>query len=70
MQSEGNWKAKALLIGALLGALTGLGAAYVLVRRSEQTEEPPRLTPGMGLRLGMMVLWLLRQVGQLGEGGE
>ncbi|MEW6567939.1 MAG: hypothetical protein AB1449_07200 [Chloroflexota bacterium] len=68
MAGEDNWKAKTLLIGMLVGALTGLGAAYLLVRRAEETESRPRLTPGLGMRLGLLVLGLLRQVGRLGEG--
>ncbi len=65
MDSEGNWKAKVLLIGGVVGALTGLGAAYLLVRRSEETNTRPKLDSGVGVRLGLLVLGLLRQVGQL-----
>jgi hypothetical protein len=65
MDGEGNWKAKVLLIGGAVGALTGLGAAYLLVRRSEETNTRPRLDAGVGMRLGFLLLGLLRQVGQL-----
>jgi hypothetical protein len=70
MEGEGNWKAKAFLIGGLVGALTGMGAAYLYVRRAEQGKGRQRLTPGEGIRLGLIVLGLLRQVGQFGEGEE
>jgi len=70
MEGEGNWKAKAFLIGGLVGALTGVGAAYLYVRRAEHGKGGQRLTPGEGIRLGLLVLGLLRQVGQLGEGEE
>jgi hypothetical protein len=56
------------MLGALLGAVTGLGAAYLLVRRSEAIGVRPKLGAGEGFRLGALVLGLLRQVGQLGEG--
>ncbi len=68
MDKVGGWKARTFLIGGILGALTGVGAAYMVVRRWESTGGPPRLSSGEGLRLGLLVLGMLRQVSQLGEG--
>jgi len=68
MEADGNWKMKTLLVGGLLGAFAGVTAAYLLVRRSEASGEPPRLGTGEGLRLGVLMLGLIRQVSQLGEG--
>jgi hypothetical protein len=68
MSDESNWRGRTLLLGALIGALTGLGAAFVLVRRSEERGEPPQLGAGEGVRLGMGVLGLLRMIS--GFGGE
>lgn len=68
MAEGDNWKAKALLLGVVLGALTGLGAAYLIVRRAEDSQTRPRLTAGLGMRVGTLVLGLLREVAQLGEG--
>jgi hypothetical protein len=62
MSENQDWKGRTLLVGALIGALTGLGAAYVLVRRAEEQGEPPRIGAGEGVRLGMGVLGLLRLV--------
>ncbi len=70
METEGNWKAKTLLAGGLLGALAGVAAAYLLVRRSEASGERPRLGAGEGIRLGVLLLGLVRQVSQLGEGED
>ena len=58
-----NWKTKALIIGGLVGALTGLGATYVMVQRSE---EPPEVGPTDGVKLGLLLLGLVRAVGDLG----
>lgn len=66
MEEDRNWKTRTLLIGAVLGALTGLGVAFTLVQRAEQQGETVRLNSGEGLRLGMGVLGLLRQIGQIG----
>jgi len=70
MDEEGNWKATTLLIGAIIGAFTGLGAAYLLIKRAESRGEQPRLGTGEGVKLGLMVLGLLKRVGELGEGGS
>jgi len=67
MDSEGGWKVRALVIGGILGALTGIGTAYLVVRRSETSGSPPRMSTGEGLRIGLLVLGMLRQVSQLGD---
>lgn len=66
MEEERSWKTRTLLIGAVLGALAGLGVAFALVERAEQRGEPIALNTGEGIRLGMGVLGLIRQLGQLG----
>jgi len=68
MDEQSNWKEKAMLIGGIIGALTGLGAAYLFIKRVELEEVSPQITAGEGVRLGMHVLGVLRQVGQLGQG--
>lgn len=60
---DSNWKARALIIGGLVGALTGLGATYIMVQRSD---EPPEMGAADGLKLGLLLLGLVRQVGDLG----
>jgi nitrate reductase gamma subunit len=65
----GNWKAKAIMVGALLGALAGAATAMLLVRRSEKQGETLRVSTGEGLRLGMLVAGLLREVAALPDRG-
>ncbi|HKZ55833.1 MAG TPA: hypothetical protein VJ123_10155 [Anaerolineales bacterium] len=67
MEVKDNWKPKTLLIGGVLGALTGLAAAYLLIQRAQRTGDQPTLGAGEGVRLGLLVLGLLRQVSLLGE---
>ncbi len=62
-QSDNNWKTRVLIIGAIVGALTGLGTAYLLVQRAD--EEGLTLTPGEGAKLGVSVFSFLRQISQL-----
>jgi hypothetical protein len=64
-----NFKSKVLLLGAILGAVTGLGAAYLLVQRVE-SDEQLKLTPGEGVKLGISIFAFLRQVMQLGDKSE
>lgn len=62
-----NWKPKVLVIGAVIGALTGLTAAYLLIQRAAKNESTPNLSAGEGLKLGVLVFGLLRQISMLGE---
>lgn len=62
-----GWKVRALAVGALLGALTGLGAAYLLIRRVEERGEQLAITPAKGLKLGMLLAGLVRSILSWGE---
>ena len=59
-----------LLFGALLGAATGVVAAMMLQRRSQQTGQEISLTTGDGVQIGVLVLGLIRAVAALGEKEE
>lgn len=58
---------RTLLMGALLGAATGLIGAMLLTRRAEQEGTELSLSAGEGMRLGVMVIGLLRAIASLGE---
>lgn len=62
-----NWKPKLLVGGALIGALTGFLAAYLLAQRAEANGSKLNMSAGEGVKLGLLVFGLLRQVTQLGE---
>lgn len=66
-ESDSTWKVRALAVGALLGALTGLGAAYLLVRRVEEQGKRLAITPAKGVQLGMLLAGLLRSILSWGE---
>jgi hypothetical protein len=69
MSEDRDWKRQTLLVGALIGAITGAGVAYMLVRRAEEQGEPFRMGAGEGVRLGMGVLGLLRLVSGFSDDG-
>ena len=60
-------KNKNLFYGALIGAVTGLVAASLLNRRAEKNESETALTAGEGMKLGVLVLGLLRAIASLGD---
>ncbi len=60
-------KGRTLLIGALIGAVTGLVAASLLNRRAEKEERETAITAGDGIKLGVMIFGLLRAIASLGE---
>jgi hypothetical protein len=57
-----SWRTRTLIAGAVIGALAGLAAGYVLVQRAEEMNEAPKLSAGDGVKLGLGVLGLLRLV--------
>ena len=54
-------------MGALAGAMTGLIAAMLLTRRAEEEGTQLSLTAGEGMKLGVMVVGLLRAIASLGD---
>lgn len=66
-------KAGVLLIGGLIGAATGVGAAYLLWQarekrsRAGETEEPI-ISSGSAMRLGVILFGFLRQINEIARG--
>lgn len=55
-----------IILGAVLGALTGAGAGYLLSKRIEEGDEI-QLTAGDGIKLGGSIITFLRQISNLGS---
>ena len=64
-----NPKPKILIIGGLIGALMGLGAAFMFIQRAERENRLPSISIAEGIKLGLVALGAMKQVSQLG-GGE
>jgi hypothetical protein len=62
-----GWKPKVMVIGAVIGAAVGLGAAYLFTQKAKDETTQPRLTASDGVKLGLLVLGLLRAIADLGE---
>ncbi|HDD61243.1 MAG: hypothetical protein DRI65_07290 [Chloroflexota bacterium] len=55
-----------IILGAVLGAITGAGAGFLLAQRIEEGEEI-QLTAGDGIKIGGSIITFLRQVSNLGN---
>jgi hypothetical protein len=62
---EKNWQPKILIVGGVLGALVGLAGAFLLVKNAEKTGEDIEITFPEWVRLGLLVLGLLRSIATL-----
>ncbi|RPJ51281.1 MAG: hypothetical protein EHM21_03090 [Chloroflexi bacterium] len=64
-----NWKNKVWIIGAFAGLAMGLVGAYIIIRRSEELDTLPELSPGDGVKIGLGVLGVLRLIADVAEKG-
>lgn len=68
-ENNATFKRNALLVGGVLGALVGIMAANVIVKSAEneaaENDSEVAITPAKGLKLGMLVLGLLRQISDI-----
>ena len=68
MEENSNWKTLALVIGGAAGLLTGLAAAFILIRKREAGEGQLSINSGEGLKIGMGIVGLLKQISESGAG--
>lgn len=59
-----TWQTKALIAGGVIGAAVGVAAAYMLAQRSEDNQ-PPKMSVGEGVKIGVLVFGLLRSISNL-----
>ena len=67
VEVDSSWKLKTIVAGGILGALVGVGAAFLLTRRAEQKGTQLSITPAKGVQLGVMITGLLRSILTLGD---
>ncbi len=67
MENDNGWKTKVMIAGIVAGALVGAGAAYLMIQNAESQDTRPTVTTGEGVRLGVMLLGVLRSIADLGN---
>ncbi len=61
-----NWQTKTLVIGAIVGAVTGVLGSYILIQASEKAGSKPQISAGDGVKVGLGVMAVLRLLADLG----
>jgi hypothetical protein len=61
------WKRNVLIIGVVTGAAVGFWAAYLFSQNVDDLRDRPSFSAGDGVRLGLLVLGLLRSVTEMGS---
>jgi hypothetical protein len=59
-----TWRSKAMIVGGVVGAAVGVTAAYLLAQRSKD-DQPPKMSVGEGVKIGVLVFSLLRSIANL-----
>jgi len=63
-----NYRTKTLITGAIIGAFAGIAAAYIMMKRSEETQRAPQLTTSEGVKLGLGLLGLFKLIADTTDG--
>jgi hypothetical protein len=62
---ESRSNARLLIAGGLVGGIVGVGVAYLLSQRADRSGGQLEFSTGEGIRLGLLLLGMLRQVADL-----
>jgi hypothetical protein len=67
-EQASSWRTRFLLIGAGLGAVVGLGTAYLLARTAEENGEgPPNISTGDAVKAAVGIIGMMRGIASLGD---
>jgi len=67
-QTNKGWQKRFLLIGAILGAIAGLAAAWMLVQSAEKKNGgPPEISGADMLRSTVGIIGIIRGIASLGD---
>lgn len=66
MDEKSNWKAVTYLVGAAAGMVTGLFAAFLIIRKRENQQGNFIVSSSDGMKVGMSLVSLLKMISDLG----
>lgn len=64
---ENNWKTKTMIMGVVIGAMAGAVSAFLMIKRAEEQDSQPKLSPGEGVQVGLGILGLMRLIAGMGN---
>lgn len=64
---ENNWKTKTMIMGVVIGAIAGAVSAFLMIKRAEEQDSQPKLSPGEGVQVGLGILGLMRLIAGMGN---
>lgn len=64
---ENNWKTKTMIMGVVIGAVAGAVSAFLMIKRAEEQDSQPKLSPGEGVQVGLGILGLMRLIAGMGN---
>lgn len=62
-----NWKSITFLVGGTIGLLSGLAAAYLIVKQREENGQELKLASSDGAKIGLGIVSLLRMISETGR---
>lgn len=61
------WKTRLLVAGGVIGAVSGLLAAFLMVKKAEAENSQPQLAPSDGVKVGVSLLGIIKLISDLGS---
>ena len=65
--NQNSSSSKILFLGGLIGLISGVVAAYLLIQKSNENENKLSITAGDGVKVGLSVLGVLKLISDLGD---
>jgi hypothetical protein len=67
MEKKNRWKTTIFLVSGGIGLLSGLAAAYLIIKKQEESGKTLKLSSGDGMRIGMGIASLLKMIAESGK---
>lgn len=68
MTATDSWRTKTLILGGIIGALVGVGTAYLLARTADESGGgPPKISTGDAIKSAIGIVGIMRGIASLGD---